>query len=121
MKAGETIYSNLSALFDENVYPLVRPKGEKGLPYLVYTVLNANATNVVDGYTGREMAYLQLDVYHNNYDGCEDITNEMIRTLNENVKPFHYDNRKYLYDDAGLYRQSIDCHIWQTSNQTPTP
>lgn len=122
MKASEVIYSNLGPLFDSNVWPLVRPEGEKGLPYLVYTVLNTNATNVISGYTGREMAYLQLDVYHNNYDGCEDTTNEMIRVLNQNVKPFHYDSRRYIYDEEGkLYRQSIECHIWQTNKQTPTP
>lgn len=121
MKAGEIIYSNLSTLFNEKVYPLVRPSGEKGLPYLVYTVLNANATNVIDGYTGRELAYLQLDVYHDNYDGAEDTANAMIQILSDNVKPFHYDNRKYLYDDAGLHRQSIECHIWQTTPKTTTP
>lgn len=116
MKASEVIYSNLNALFNQKVYPLVRPLSEKGLPYLVYTVLNANATNVILGYTGREMAYLQLDVYHDNYDGCEDITNQMIEMLSNNIKPFHYDSRRYMYeDDAKLYRQSIECHIWQTS------
>lgn len=116
MKASEVIYSNLSALFEKKVYPLVRPDSEKGLPYLVYTVINTNATNVIMGYTGREMAYLQLDVYHSNYDGCEDITNEMIEILKNNVQPFHYDSRRYMYeDDAKLFRESIECHIWQTN------
>ncbi len=116
MKASEVIYSNLSALFENKVYPLVRPDSEKGLPYLVYTVLNTNATNVIMGYTGREMAYLQLDVYHSDYDGCEDKTNAMLEILNNNVKPFHYDSRRYMYeDDAKLFRQSIECHIWQTN------
>lgn len=116
MKASEVIYSNLSLLFNQKVYPLVRPSTEKGTPYLVYTVLNTNATNVVSGYTGRELAYMQLDVYHDNYDGCEDLTNQMIEVLSNNVKPFHYDSRRYMYeDDAKLYRQSIECHIWQTN------
>lgn len=116
MKASEVIYSNLNALFKQKVYPLVRPLSEKGLPYLVYTVLNANALNAVSGYFGRELVYLQLDVYHDNYDGCEDITNQMIQILNENVKPFYYDSRRYMYeDDAKLYRQSIECHIWQVT------
>ncbi len=116
MKASEVIYSNLSALFNNNVWPLVRPEGEKTLPYLVYTVLNTNATNVISGYTGREMAYLQLDVYCDSYDACEDLTNQMIATLKTNIQPFHYDSRKYMYeDDAKLYRQSIECHIWQTN------
>ena len=116
MKASEVIYSNLGAMFDNNVWPLVRPDSESGTPYLVYTIMNANATNVIGGYTGREMAYLQLDVYHDSYDGCEDLTNTMISALKNNVKPFHYDSRRYMYeDDAKLYRQSIECHIWQTS------
>ncbi|MGP5406099.1 hypothetical protein ACTXLW_00635 [Psychrobacter celer] len=116
MKASEIIYSNLSALFDNQVWPLVRPEGEKGTPYLVYTVLNANATNVIQGYTGREMAYLQLDVYSDSYDACEDLTNQMIETLKTTIQPFHYDSRKYMHeDDAKLYRQSIECHIWQTN------
>ena len=116
MKASEVIYSNLRALFENKVYPLVRPDSEKGLPYLVYTVLNTNATNVITGYTGREMAYLQLDVYHSNYDGCEDKTNEVLEILKSNVQPFHYDSRRYMYeDDAKLFRQSIECHIWQTN------
>ncbi len=115
MKASEIIYSNLSDLFANQVWPLVRPDSEKGLPYLVYTVLNTNATNVLAGYTGREMAYMQLDVYSDSYDACEDITNQMLEILNNNVTPFHYDSRRYMHeDDAGLYRQSIECHIWQT-------
>lgn len=116
MKASEVIYSTLGVLFDNKIYPLVRPEGETGTPYLVYTVLNANALNVIAGYTGRELAYLQLDVYHHDYDDGEDITNQMIQTLKDNLKPFYYDSRKYLHDeDAGLYRQSIECHIWQTN------
>ena len=114
MKASEIIYSNLAALFDSKVYPMVRPDSEKGLPYLVYTVLNANSINVVSGYTGRELVYLQLDIYHTSYDACEDLTNQVIQVLNDNVKPFYYDSRRYMYeDDAKLYRQSIECHIWQ--------
>lgn len=116
MKASEVIYSVLGAFFDDKVYPLVRPEGETGTPYLVYTVLNTNATNVIAGYTGRELAYMQLDVYHNDYDDCEDTTNQMINILKDNVKPFYYDSRKYLHDEkSGLYRQSIECHIWQTN------
>lgn len=119
MKASEIIYSQLGAMFGHNVWPLVRPEGQTGTPYLVYTVLNANATNVISGYTGREMAYLQLDVYCDSYDACEDLTNQMINVLNKNIKPFHYDNRKYMYEgDAKLYRQSIECHIWQTNQVT---
>lgn len=116
MKASEEIYGNLKGLFGTNIYPLVRPDSEKGLPYLVYTVLNTNATNVIMGYTGHEMAYMQLDIYHGDYESCENITNQVIEILNNNVKPFHYDSRKYMYeDDAKLYRQSIECHIWQTN------
>ncbi|MFK3915766.1 hypothetical protein [Psychrobacter sp. NPDC078501] len=116
MKASEVIYSTLGVLFENKVYPLVRPEGEKGTPYLVYTVLNANGTNVIAGYTGRELAYLQLDVYDDDYDDCEDTTNQMLKILKDTVKPFHYDSRKYMHDeDADLYRQSVECHIWQTN------
>ena len=116
MKASEIIYSNLNPLFDSNVWPLVRPAGETGTPYLVYTIMNANATNVISGYTGRELAYLQLDVYCDSYDACEDLTNQMIEILKTNIKPFHYESRKYMHeDDAKLFRQSIECHIWQTN------
>ena len=119
MKASEVIYSNLKVLFDNKVYPLVRPNSEKGLPYLVYTVLNANAINVVSGYTGRELVYVQIDIYSDSYDECEALTNKAIQTLSSNIKPFYYDSRRYMYeDDAKLYRQSIECHIWQTTPET---
>ncbi len=116
MKASEVIYGNLKVLFNDDIWPMVRPEGLKGAPYLVYTVLNTNAKNVIAGYTGHEMAYVQLDVYCDNYNACEDLTNQMIEILNNNVKPFYYDSRRYMYeDDAKLYRQSIECHIWQTN------
>lgn len=111
MKASEVIYSNLSTLFENKVYPLVRPESEKGLPYLVYTVLNTNATNVIMGYTGREMAYLQLDVYHSNYDGCEDITNEMIEILKNNVQPFHYDSADICMRTTPSYSEKVSSAI----------
>lgn len=116
MKASQIIYTNLEHLFNGCIYPLVRPESEKGSPYLVYTILNTNPENVIDGYVGHEMAYLQLDIYATDYDECEDLTNTVINTLDEVVKPFHYENRRYLYeDDTKLFRQIIECHLWQTN------
>lgn len=116
MKASEIIYSNLEALFNGSIYPLVRPDSEKNYPYLVYTVLNTNPEGFIDGYSGNEMAYIQLDIYSYSYDEAEDLTNIVINTLNEKVKPFFYENRQYLYeDDTKLFRQSLECHLWQTN------
>lgn len=117
MKVSEVLFTNLGRLFNSNVYPLIKPESEKGLPYLVYTVLNANPENTLDGYTGYEMAYIQLDIYALDYDTCEDLTNNTLETLNTNLKPFHYENRRYLYEnDTGLYRQSIECYLWQSDS-----
>lgn len=116
MKVSEILYSNLKSIFNNNVYPLVKPESKKGLPFLIYTVLNTNTENTLDGYTGYEMAYIQIDVYAKDYDSCEDLTNLTIETLNNNIKPFHYENRRYLYEDeTKLFRQTIECHLWQSN------
>ena len=115
MKVSEVIYSNLGNLFNGSVYPLVKPESEKANPYLVYTVLNTNPENVIDGFTGYEMAYIQLDIYSTDYDDCEDLTNQVIQTLKNNLNVFYYEGRQYLHeDDTGLYRQLIECHLWQS-------
>lgn len=115
MKASETIYSNLNELFDGMVFPLIRPETINGTPYLIYTLLNTNPTNVVAGYTGRELAYVQIDIYTYDYDSCEYLTSQVLDILNREVQPFYYDNRKYSHEnDTQLFRQSVECHIWQT-------
>lgn len=116
MKASAVIYGVLESLFDGRIYPLVRPEYEKTNPFMVYRVLNTNPEGFIQGYSGHEMAYIQLDIYSEDYDSCEDLTNTVIETLNTEVKPFYYENRQYLYeDDTKLFRQLITCHVWQTN------
>ena len=115
MKASEQIYSNLKDMFLGNVYPLVNPESEEDItyPYLVYTVINTNPEVSIDGYLGYEMTYIQLDIYSKNYDTTEEITKSVIDTLDQNIKPFHYEGRNYFYESEDqLFRQSIECHIW---------
>lgn len=119
MKASEIMYSNLQSLFEGKVYPLVRPDSEKGSPYLVYTVLNTNPETFIDGYSGDELAYLQIDIYSDSYDVCEAMTVRVIDLLDKKAQPFYYEGRRYLYeDDTKLFRQSLECHLWQTNWKT---
>ena len=114
MKASTLIYKNLYSLFDSHIYPLIKPESSKTDSYLVYTIINTNPESTLDGYTGHEMAYIQLDIYTKSYDTCEDLTNKTIEILN-NLNPFYYEGRQYLYEnDTKLYRQSLDCHLWQS-------
>ena len=116
MKASEIIYSNLNSLFNGCIYPLVRPESEKTNPFLVYTILNTNPEGFIDGYSGHEMAYVKLDIYSESYDSCEYLTNSVIDTLDKNIQPFFYEDRRYLYeDDTKLFRQIITCHLWQNN------
>ena len=114
MKASEIIYTNLNDLFNGCIYPLVRPESESVNPFMVYRILNTNPENFIQGYSGDELAYIQLDIYAEDYDSCEDLTNTVIETLNTVIKPFHYENRQYLYEDeTKLFRQIMTCHLWQ--------
>lgn len=115
MSASEIIYKNLKGLFNDEIYPLIRPESSnKTDSYLTYQILNTTPTNSIDGYLGYELAFVQLDIYSFDYDDTEKLTNQTIEILTNNLNPFHYENRKYFYEeDTKLYRQLIECHIWQ--------
>lgn len=119
MKSSEKIYKTLDGLFNSCIYPLVRPESERTNPFMVYRILNTNPENFVGGYSGEELAYIQIDVYTEDYDSCEAFTTRTIDILNEQAKPFFYEGRKYLYeDDTKLFRQSIECYLFQNNWKT---
>lgn len=115
MTASERIYSLLANLVGGRCYPLFVPESEKSPPpYIVYNIISNIPDNVLDGITGHEWVWMQIDVYTINYDDTISLSAQVVKALNT-IQPSIYGGTTYLYDDeAKLYRGLIEYEFWQT-------
>lgn len=114
MNAGQQLYPILKELVAGRVYQLVRREGaDMTLPYIVYSPISSVPENDLDGYTGHESARIQIDIYHDDYDELDVLTDNVIATINNNIQPSEYQGRRHLYEsEDDLFRQSIDYEFW---------
>ena len=124
MIAGETLFSALSPLVGDRIYPLIVPEHAPNTPpYIVYQVISSQSQNTIDGPTGHEWVRVQIDIYHDSYDDGVQLSHDVVKTLNDSLQLKIYDGTQQMYEkDSKLFRQSIDIEFWQTtppSNPTP--
>lgn len=115
MNASQLIYEKLSALVNNQCYPLFIPEhSPNNPPYIIYQIISTEPDNTLDGMTGHEWANVQIDVYHNDYDECLLFTAQVINQLDQ-IKPSIYHGVQYMRDNAsGLFRAIIEYGFWQT-------
>lgn len=113
MHAGERLYPILSPLLDDKVYPLVVPESAINIPpYAVYTPISAIAEQTFDGHMGDEWVRVQIDVYHDDYDGLLALSAKITHAINEQLGLKIFSNHSQSVND-GLFRASIDVEFWQ--------
>lgn len=101
------------------IYPVViREQDDSATPYLIYQIISSQPEITNDGITGHEWVRVQIDVYHEDVYQCTLLANNVINTINEQIKHSIYNGQQQMYDSpSDLYRQSIDYEFSQT---TPT-
>tara|TARA_R110000822_G_scaffold143489_2_gene281804 strand:- start:76 stop:465 length:390 start_codon:yes stop_codon:yes gene_type:complete len=77
---GKLIYSRLStdgdilAYVGSKIYPDIVPQNVQ-YPFVVYTIVNSLPVDFKDGQSNLEEITLQIDVYTQNYDDTQDLSN----------------------------------------------
>ena len=84
-------------------------------PYIIYTPIDTIPDSTMDGFSGHEYARVQIDIYHEDYDALDTLANQVIETIQTNIRPSEFLNRQHLIDDSGLYRQSMDWQLWTST------
>jgi hypothetical protein len=77
---GKLIYarlstaSNITAIISTNIYPDITPQNVD-YPFIVYSIIDSNPVDFKDGQSNLEEIDLQIDVYTQNYDTTQNISN----------------------------------------------
>jgi len=79
---GKFIYNrlvsdiNVAAVVQTRIYPDIVPQDVQ-YPFVVYTIVNATPVNYKDGISNLEEIRVQIDVYTNDYDETDTLTNDI--------------------------------------------
>jgi hypothetical protein len=77
---GKLIYGRLStassitAIISTNIYPDITPQNVD-YPFIVYSIIDSNPVDYKDGQSNLEEIDLQIDVYTQNYDTTQNLSN----------------------------------------------
>jgi hypothetical protein len=77
---GKLIYgrlssaSNITAIIGTNIYPDITPQNVD-YPFIVYSIIDSNPVDFKDGQSNLEEIDLQIDVYTQNYDTTQNLSN----------------------------------------------
>ena len=77
---GKLIYarlstaSNITAIISTNIYPDITPQNID-YPFIVYSIIDSNPVDFKDGQSNLEEIDLQIDVYTQNYDTTQNLSN----------------------------------------------
>ena len=77
---GKLIYarlstaSNITAIISTNIYPDITPQNVD-YPFIVYSIIDSNPVDFKDGQSNLEVIDLQIDVYTQNYDTTQNLSN----------------------------------------------
>jgi hypothetical protein len=77
---GKLIYarlstaSNITAIISTNIYPDITPQNVD-YPFIVYSIIDSSPVDFKDGQSNLEEIDLQIDVYTQNYDTTQNLSN----------------------------------------------
>jgi hypothetical protein len=77
---GKLIYarlstaSNITAIISTNIYPDITPQNVD-YPFIVYSIIDSNPVDFKDGQSNLEEIDLQIDVYTQNYNTTQNLSN----------------------------------------------
>jgi hypothetical protein len=77
---GKLIYgrlstaSNITAIIGTNIYPDITPQNVD-YPFIVYSIIDSSPVDFKDGQSNLEEIDLQIDVYTQNYDTTQNLSN----------------------------------------------
>ena len=115
---GKLIYSRLStdgailAYVGSKIYPDIVPQNVQ-YPFVVYTITNSTPVDYKDGQSNLEEIELQIDVYTQNYDDTQDLTNLIRNRLDRfvgTVEGVEVQSIKYTASDSQVYNAELSVY-----------
>jgi hypothetical protein len=115
---GKLIYSRLStdgailAYVGSKIYPDIVPQNVQ-YPFVVYTITNSIPVDYKDGQSNLEEISLQIDVYTQNYDDTQDLSNLIRNRLDRfvgTVEGVEVQSIKYTASDSQVYNAELSVY-----------
>jgi hypothetical protein len=115
---GKLIYSRLStdgailAYVGSKIYPDIVPQNVQ-YPFVVYTITNSTPVDYKDGQSNLEEIELQIDVYTQNYDDTQDLSNLIRNRLDRfvgTVEGVEVQSIKYTASDSQVYNAELSVY-----------
>ena len=115
---GKVIYGRLSTdvavtgLCGLNIYPDIAPQNVE-YPFIVYTIINSTPVDFKDGQSNLEEISVQLDVYTNNYETTQTLSNAVRNRLDRftgTLNSVNIQTIKYMSSDSQVYNADLNVY-----------
>jgi hypothetical protein len=115
---GKLIYNRLStdgailAYVGSKIYPDIVPQNVQ-YPFVVYTITNSTPVDYKDGQSNLEEIEIQIDVYTQNYDDTQDLSNLIRNRLDRFVgivEGVEVQSIKYTASDSQVYNAELSVY-----------
>ena len=115
---GKLIYSRLStdsdilAYVGTKIYPDIVPQNVQ-YPFVVYTIVNSLPVDFKDGQSNLEEITLQVDVYTQNYDDTQELSNLIRNRLDRfvgTVEGVEVQTIKYVSSDSQVFNAELSVY-----------
>lgn len=114
--ANVAVLGALKPLVKSCVWPFVRPSGQEGLPYIIYSPISSNPLVEIGGWAGHKQIRMQIDVYADTLTEAEQISNDLIPVIEAltTISAEVIDGGTGSYEqDTRLFRQTTEFNIWE--------
>jgi hypothetical protein len=115
---GKVIYGRLSTdvavtgVCGLNIYPDIAPQNVQ-YPFIVYTIINSTPVDFKDGQSNLEEITVQLDVYTNNYETTQTLSNAVRNRLDRftgTLNSVNIQTIKYMSSDSQVYNADLNVY-----------
>jgi hypothetical protein len=115
---GKLIYgrlstaSNITAIIGSNIYPDITPQNVD-YPFIVYSIIDSNPVDFKDGQSNLEEIDLQIDVYTQNYDTTQNLSNLIRNRLDRfvgTVEGVEVQSIKYVRQSSQVFNAELSVY-----------
>jgi hypothetical protein len=115
---GKLIYgrlssaSNITAIIGTNIYPDITPQNVD-YPFIVYSIIDSNPVDFKDGQSNLEEIDLQIDVYTQNYDTTQNLSNLIRNRLDRfvgTIESVEVQTIKYVRQSSQVFNAELSVY-----------
>ena len=115
---GKLIYgrlstaSNITAIIGTNIYPDITPQNVD-YPFIVYSIIDSSPVDFKDGQSNLEEIDLQIDIYTQNYDTTQNLSNLIRNRLDRfvgTVESVEVQTIKYVRQSSQVFNAELSVY-----------